>query len=220
LFAKSNEGKEWKIESKPNYREIFNDINGDLINFWRYIKYHPEAFHKELEQYMASRELFKEMIEQKPRTDLERAVLFYYKLSCSFGGLSRSFALRGGSNIIPLFNEEKVRKASERLKNVVIDNLSFEKIITKYDRDFTFFYVDPPYYDKEDVYDRDSIDVFTQHKELRKLLGKVKGKWLLSYNDHPQVREMYKDYDIQEAETLYSLSGKTIPKTEILIKNY
>ncbi len=220
LFAKGGNAHDWRISSKPNYKEVFNDINGDLINFWRHIKFHPDAFHKELDQYVASREIFKDLLVMRPRTELERAVFFYYKLACSFGSLSSHFAVRGGKKKIPLFNYDKVMKASERLQDVVIDNLSFEKVITKYDRDFSFFYLDPPYYEKEDVYIRDDIKEFNLHDELREVLGQVKGKWLLSYNDHPYIRDLYKDYEISEVETKYSLSGEVKAKTEIIIKNY
>ena len=220
LFAKGGNAHDWRISTKPNYKEVFNDINGDLINFWRHIKYHPDAFHKELDQYVASREVFKDMLTIKPRTELERAIFFYYKLACSFGALSRTFAVRGGTKKVPLFNQDKVKKASERLQEVIIDNLSFEKLITKYDREFSFFYVDPPYYEKEGPYKRDSVEVFSQHEELYQVLSKTKGKWLLSYNDHPFIRELYKEFEITEVETMYSLSGETKPKTEILIKNY
>jgi len=52
------------------------------------------------------------------------------------------------------------------------------------------------------------------------LLSNIKGKWLLSYNDHPFIHKLYKDFKIEKVETLYSLSGSSKPKTEIIIRNY
>ncbi len=220
LFGKSEDHKVWQVSKKHKYREVLNDINGELINFWKHVKYHPDAFKTEVEQYMASRELFSEFLEIKPRTDFERAMVFYYKLACSFGSLSKTFAVRGHRSMLPLRNGDKLEKAAERLKDVIIERLDFEKLIMKYDSIRSFFYIDPPYYEHEDLYKRDATESFDGHVELFELLKTIKGKWLLSYNDHPFIHNLYKDYRIEKVETLYSLSGNTKPKTEIIIRNY
>ncbi|MDD4814375.1 MAG: DNA adenine methylase [Candidatus Cloacimonetes bacterium] len=56
---------------------------------------------------------------------------------------------------MPLRNLEKVKAASERLKQVIIEKQDFEKIIARFDTPHTFFYLDPPYYTKEHLYDRE-----------------------------------------------------------------
>ena len=220
LFGKSNNPQDWIISKKHKYREILNDLNGELINFWKHIKYHPDAFKTEVEQYMASRELFTDFRTIEPRTDFERAMVFYYKLACSFGSLSQTFAVRGHNSMLPIRNGDKLEKASERLKDVIIEKLDFDKLIKKYDGERTFFYLDPPYYEHERLYKRDAVDSFSQHKELFAILKKVKGKWLLSYNDHLYIRKLYKDFNISEVNTKYSLSGKSQSKTELIIRNY
>jgi len=48
LFGKSPNKEDWQLSKKSRYTEVYNDINGDLVNFWRYIKQHPEAFVTEL----------------------------------------------------------------------------------------------------------------------------------------------------------------------------
>jgi DNA adenine methylase len=123
---------------------------------------------------------------------------------------------------LPLKDIEKVKKASERLQNVYIENLSFEKLVEKYDTEQTFFYLDPPYYKKEKLYKRDGAELFEQHDELAEVLKKVKGKFLLSYNDDPYIRQLYakKGIKIEEVEATYTMSGSQLKQTELLIRNY
>ena len=66
----------------------------------------------------------------------------------------------------------------------------FEKLIKQYDRPEAFFYCDPPYYNTEDYYE----DVgFTRadHERLANALLSINGFFLLSYNDCPEIRELY-----------------------------
>jgi len=218
LFGKSPIGKDW-LNSGRRYKEIYNDLNGDLVIFWRYVKYHPFAFQKELSQYLASRELFLEFIHTTPRTQLERAIMFYFKLALSYGSLSQHFSVRG-NNTLALKNIERLKKAQDRLSNVIIENLSFEKVIAKYDSEYTFFYIDPPYYHHEHLYFRDNTKSFDGHDELAEVLKKTKGRWMLSYNDDEYIRELYSGYNIIELDTQYNISGKWQQKREILIANY
>ena len=220
LFGKSQEGKDWKSTKPSEYLEIYNDINGNLVNFRKYIKHHPNAFVSELESLIASKEIFEAYKNRTPFTELERAVNFYYKLALSFGSMSRDFAIRGRRNLLPLTNINKVIKASERLFKVAIENRSYEKIIKLHDGERTFFYLDPPYYEYEKYYERDGLINFSEHNMLSQQLKTIKGKFLLSYNDHPKIRELYKDFSIIEVKTTYQLSGKKKNKTELIIKNY
>ncbi len=63
---------------------------------------------------------------------------------------------------MPLRNLEKVKAASERLQQVIIEKQDFEEIISRFDTPNTFFYLDPPYYTKEHLYDREDADAFYQ----------------------------------------------------------
>jgi len=105
----------------------------------------------------------------------------------------------------------------------VIENKDFEALISHYDkRDGAFFYCDPPYFGTEDYY----LDVgFTRedHIRLRKALGGINGKFLLSYNDDPFIRELYAGYYIEATTRLSNLSqrfegGAEFP--ELFIANY
>jgi DNA adenine methylase len=102
---------------------------------------------------------------------------------------------------------------------VQIDSLPYDQAIKKYDRPKTFFYIDPPYYGVRGLYRFDF-----EHKDFENLaatLKSIRGKFLLSTNDHPELRRIFSDFQIEEFSVAYSLqptAGKRYQ--ELLIKNY
>jgi len=66
LFGKSANKEDWQLSKKSRYTEVYNDINGDLVNFWKYIKNHPEAFVIELNNYLIAREMFDNFMKHEP----------------------------------------------------------------------------------------------------------------------------------------------------------
>ncbi len=218
LFGKSKEKPDWTKESE--YQEIYNDLNSDLVLFWKYVRQHPEALHSELECQLVSRQLFNERKLGIFRTELEQAVSFYLQLCSSFGSNSENFCIRTSNKAFPLRNSEVIIKASERLKNVIIENMDYDSLIKKYDKVNSFFFCDPPYYNQEDFYARNGLNNFNKHNELFELLSGIKGKFLLTYNDHDYIRSLYKDFNVQTIETKYSFSGKQTEANNLIITNY
>ena len=90
-----------------------------------------------------------------------------------------------------------------------------------YDRPTTFTYCDPPYFTSEYVYDCGFT--WEDHLRLYHALAGMKGKFLLSYNDCPEIRELYKEYNFFDFKRVHSMAqkyeaGKEFP--ELLIANY
>ena len=102
--------------------------------------------------------------------------------------------------------------------------MSFDELIKKYNtQKDTFFYLDPPYYDFEKVYE--SWFTKKQHLLLRDTLMGIKWKFLLSYNDCPEIRELYKDFNISTSKPIeYTLGkdkfGNRKTVHELYISNY
>lgn len=200
--------------------EVFNDVNGDLINLYRCVKYHPEALQKELEWISISREQFFDCVaqyNQRGLTDIQRAARFYSMIKLSFGADLKSFGVRARDMQKTI---AYLKEVSKRLNRVVIENVDFERLIKTYDREAALFYLDPPYYEAEKYYP----DKFQpeDHIRLRDSLDRIKGKFILSYNDCPEIRELYQDYKIIEVERQDNLVAKTNPRRykELIIKNY
>ena len=114
-----------------------------------------------------------------------------------------------------------VQDFAKRCENVVIENQDFETLIKHYDRPTTFTYCDPPYFTSEYVYDCGFT--WEDHLRLYHALAGMKGKFLLSYNDCPEIRELYKEYNFFDFKRVHSMAqkyeaGKEFP--ELLIANY
>lgn len=92
-----------------------------------------------------------------------------------------------------------------------IENLDYKDIIEKYDSESTFFYVDPPYFGKEEYYINHDFSKET-HRELAEVLNNIKGKFLLSYYYFDGIEELYKNCRFD--------SKITIMGTELIIMNY
>lgn len=143
-----------------------------------------------------------------------------YRLGGKVKGRTFGTATTHAPRINILGLEREVSDAHQRLANVMIENLNFEACITRYDREHTFFYLDPPYFGVEDYY---GDDLFSRadFERLAAVLKSVKGKFMLSINDKPEIRELFKDFKIDIAEVTYSCSKGSRPKIgELLIKNY
>lgn len=200
--------------------EVYNDINGNLVNLFRCIKYHPDAVQKELQYILISREQFYDarvQIETRGMTDIQRAARFFILIKESFGADVRSFGLRSRDMDKA---KEYLLQISKRLNKVIIENLDFQKIIKNYDKSDALFYLDPPYYETEKYYP----DKFMpeDHVRLKETLNVIKGKFVLSYNDCEYIRKLYEGYHIIEVERLHNLVLKERkPKyKELIIKNY
>lgn len=153
--------------------------------------------------------------------NVNRAVAFYKIQKLSYGARGSSF---GGTPVAISIRKIylEIKRAHHRLRRVVIENLSFEKLIPRHAEDpEAFYYCDPPYFNTEGHYDAE----FTpeQHVILRDQLASIKGKFLLSYNDCEYIRELYKDFYIVPVTRMNNLKQRYEPGSEfkeLLIANY
>ena len=207
------------LDNIPNL-EVFNDINKDLINLYRCIKYHPQELQKELQFATVSRELFnnyKSQLNVDGLTDIQRAARYFIVIKTSFGGNREHFwcSKKNLFSGVEYFSDIHIR-----LKKTVIENKDFEGIIKTYDRDNALFYCDPPYFGTEKYYKDDFRD---KHISLFNALSKIKGKFILSYNDCEYIRNLYREYNIisvDRSNNLKTKNGIAGKYSELIIKNY
>lgn len=220
-------GAAWVLFRKPESKsEIINDINGELVTLYRVLQNHKQAFVDYFANWLVSRADFERLkrIDPTTLTDIQRAARFFYLVKLSFGakavgqtfGVARTTKPR--INLLEL--DADLETAHQRLARVFVESRPYADIIKLHDTPATFFYLDPPYWDCEDVYGK---GLFTKDdfSRLRDVLAKTKGKWMVSINDVPQIRALFKAFNIREVATVYSLSaGIRKPVTELLISNY
>lgn len=211
-------GAGWVYFGKePSRVEVINDRDSNLVNLFRVLKFHSQEFERLLKYEVNARDTFEFYKSSSVETDIQKAVQFFYRVSNSFGSRGNHY---GYAPSKPPRQHSRLTfdKISERMAKTYIENLDFEELIQKYDREYTVFFCDPPYYEltgyeiefkKED------------HLRLQNILSGIKGKFLLTINDHSFIRELYHKFNVQEVKTVYTVS-KTINKevNELIITNY
>jgi DNA adenine methylase len=216
---------------EPSQWEIVNDLNDDLVNFFRVVKHRPSELAELLEHDLIASGRFAEL-RKAPRheSEIERAVQFAYLTWYSFGCKGEHFAS------IQIKHIDKARApvkkslarvrilladVADRLRRVLVESRDFAECIGRYDSMNTFFYCDPPYFKFQD--NGRYTPLGDRNEELFALLGKIKGKFLLSFDGAPEIRELAARhrFHCREVSTSYSLSGGgPRPVRELLISNY
>lgn len=176
------------------------------------------ALTKKMFPPLEAKELIEIQIKNTELYNVKRAAIFLKVLRYSYSSTGKSFGCQP-FDIRTLF--DLIKQVSDRLSNAVIENQDFETLIKHYDRKNSFFYLDPPYYYTESMYQVG----FTveDHLRLLELLCSIDGLFLLSYNDCPVIREMYKDFCIVSFSRVHSMAQKYEPGKEfheLLIANY
>jgi len=224
-------GAAWVLFKKdPSECEVINDLDGDLVNFWRIVQHHTQPFLEYFKYSVISRKIFEIENRKDPSTltDLQRAVRYYYLQRLGFGGKTAGRVFASGptrpTNLNLLTLEESILEAHWRLERVTIENMDACKCLAKYDRPSTFFYIDPPYWDvSQDYAHQFHAEDFSR---LTEALGQIKGKFILSLNDHPDIRKMFRRYKLVTVTTTYSSGNSNVaadtrgkPRSELLINN-
>lgn len=151
-------------------------------------------------------------------TDIQRAARFYYTVKLSFGNNRHTYATSAKTIDTATAYLEKVK---ERLRGVNIEYSDFEALTRTYDRKNALFYYDPPYIGTEKYYNAQ----FTaeDHRRLRAVVGGIKGRFIMSYNDCPLVWELYKGFNIERVTRKSTLAGNSDNKqlfAEVIIRNF
>lgn len=191
--------------------EVINDLSGDIATFFRILQRHYVPFVEMLRWQLASRREFERLAATDPTTltDLERAARFLYLQRLAFGGKveGRNFGVdkMQGARFNVLKLVPLLEAIHERLAGVVIEQLDWRDFLNRYDRPGMLFYLDPPYYGTEHFYGRGAFQrsAFTTMAER---LSALKGSFILSINEHPEVRETFKRFAIEAVETTYTVS--------------
>lgn len=211
--------------SRPK-AEVINDFNGEVVNFFRILNEHYLPFLDMIKWKITTRREFNRLTEVRPDTltDLQRAARFLYLQRLAFGGKvsGKNFGIdpRGPARfdltkLVPMLED-----VHERLAGVVIENLDYKDFIQRYDRDGTLFYLDPPYYGCENDYGRNMFSR-AEFDLMADLLNGIKGTFILSLNDRPEVRKIFHGFHQLSVSTTYTIAGSDKAKKvgELLISN-
>ena len=228
-YAEPFAGAAWVLFNKPQSQvEILNDINKDIITLYRCLQNHLDEFLRHLQWSLASRDEFERLksLPAEGLTDIQRAVRFFYLQQSAFGGhITDKMAFGMSRTHRPKLNleklEERLAAAHARLCRCYIECKGYAEFIAWADTPGTFFYVDPPYWNCEDFYGR-GIFGKEDFPALAEGLACLQGKFLLSLNDTPEVREIFKAFSVEEVATVYTANHADNKKVahELLISNF
>jgi DNA adenine methylase len=212
------------FHKEPSSVEVLNDLDGEIVNFFRICQLHHEELLRQLRFCLVSRKWFELVKLQNPSslTDIQRAARLLYLQKNSFAGLIRYPAYHYHVVRPPSFNVGSLPKLLEnvhhRLERVQIECLPYEEILRRYDRPGTLFYLDPPYWGRK-LYRLNFTE--SDFVKLEKNLRSVKGKFVLSLNDLPEVRKLFHHYVLREIELAYTAQMKAGRRfRELLIANF
>jgi len=206
--------------------EFINDWSEDVATFFRILQRHYVAFLDMLRFQLSTRAGFERLLKVDPstQTDLERSARFLYLQRLAFGGkvAGRNFGVDPyGSSGFDLTKLVPMLEAiHERLAPVTIERLPWHQFVTRYDTPETLFYLDPPYFGCETDYGSDLFDR-SQFDAMAAQLARIEGRFLLSLNDHPEVRRIFGSFAMVEVDVTYSVGGgdKTQHTREVVISN-
>lgn len=210
---------------QPSKVEVINDINGELVNLYQVVQHHLEEFIRQFKWALSSRQVYEWQKETVPATltDIQRAARFYYLQKLAFGGKVDGQSFGTATTAPPGLNllriEEELSQAHLRLSSVYVEHLDWQACILKYDREHTLFFCDPPYWDTEGYGVEFGPEQYTRMAELAR---SIKGKMIITVNDHPMMREVFAGLPMDVVGIKYTVGnrhGEARQTGELIIRN-
>jgi DNA adenine methylase len=213
---------------EPANLEVINDLNGDLINFFRVAKHRPSELAEQLQLDCIHAARFRELRANKEvANEIDRALRFAYLVWYSFGAKGQHFgslSARVPRAKRPLSRVRDLLQATaERLAAVLIEQRDFAEILERYDSPETFFYLDPPYVDFQPNGRYEPLSKERRAEMFARLAG-IKGKFLMSFNDCAEIRRLARahNFKTRRVGVVYTICGaaRRTASPELLIANY
>jgi DNA adenine methylase len=203
------------LKHNDNIKEVINDLDEDLIRVYNALKLEGDIINLKF-----NRDINVDYFNSIKNKNDELSLLEKYKHSYFSTGKCYSKSKNS-------LNQERKSKTDfsiykPRLQNTIILNKDFKEVVIEYDSENSFFYLDPPYSKtlniKNGYYNNNTITP----KDVYDVLKNIKGKFLLSYDNTEEVRDIFKDYKIVEVDTRYSPTSSVNSRKvkELLIMNY
>lgn len=185
--------------------ETVNDLDGNVVNLFEWIKKDPEKLAHEIYFTPYARQIYEDVFKVVPEDSLQQAVNFYIRLNMGHGfrttgekvgwkndvqGMERSYASQDWCNL-----PGKIMQAAERLRGVQIENRPAVELIQRFNYKNVLIYCDPPYmletrHGKQYRHEMDSKD----HEALLDTLLKHKGPVIISGYDTSLYNSMLKEW--------------------------
>lgn len=217
-------------------KNVIGDIDPELINFYRVFMDlpRPELMDLLSEVWIPSEDMFYDHRDQLQRCrehgvclkNPQRAIQFLYVTQFSYGckgenwGKKRLCKKCDHTRLTYLLNNFEAFQ--RKLQQAAIISGDYKNTMKRFDAHCTFYYLDPPYFKPTGrVYKFHDIDP----QDLHDFLKSIKGKWLLSYDNQPELLDIFSDFDVMVIDHRYTLgkqhgTSDWADVKELLISNY
>ncbi len=208
---------------------ILNDLEQEIINFYQSIL--DDGMRNELisrfNKEAANRERHNEVKQMLPTTPLERAFKTYYLNRTSYCGIinAPAWGYAEGKSSPPKNWGKFLENAAEKLKGVELFSLDYANILELPAKGKNVLtYLDPPYFHADQRRAYTKPFTLDEHLRLAENLRRYPHKFCLSYDDCPEIRELYHWANVYDVSWLYNTDNKPGEKRktckELIITNY
>jgi DNA adenine methylase len=203
------------MDLDQNIPAVINDLDSEISTAFKIIKSNPSV--DNIERFKnKSLEDVRSFMKQSHSSPIDKLAKIIYDLCATFGGQAQGSKIYKNPDIEPKLR--KIPKYAEYMKNTNVLNQDYKSVIKSNDSKDTYFYLDPPYESSKGLYAKSDFN----YEELADVLSKVKGKFVLSLNDSPNIRNLFKQFKIRgirvEGHNESSIGAKT--RQEVIIKNF
>jgi len=204
----------FKLNLSPTIKAVINDKDDMISNGFKILKSNPSI--DNIDRFKSkSIEEITNFVKASHSSPIDKLAKIIYLLCGTFGSTGKGKIYKS-PNI-----ETKLRKIpdyAEYMKNTKVLNQDYKSVILNNNTSNAFFFIDPPYEKSKDLYKDSIID----YEELAIVLSKVKGKFILTLNDSPDIRRIFNKFKIRgitlEAEGNKGVGSSS--RKEVIIKNY
>ena len=210
-----------------------NDLNYDLYCYWKMLKEERDALIDEITRIKREepdgRTLFvKYTVDGWEGNDLERAVRFFILNRITFSGTvdSGGYSQNAFERRFTDSSIVRLKQLSSLLQHVLITHGDYETLLFEAGND-VFIFLDPPYFRqrKSRLYGKNGyLHVSFDHERFAQDMRRCPHKWLLTYDDSVEIRELYDFAYIYEWELQYGMNNykqESAKKgSELFISNY
>ncbi len=216
-------------------RYWINDAFKELMSFWSVVQ-NPATcskLRKDLEvlrsNFSSAQEIknyYLKVRDERTRSKYREALLFFFFNRVTFSGTTRAGGFSNAASLTRFTESsiDRLQPMPEALSGTQITNADFEIVISEPGED-VFIFLDPPYFTATKLYGRDgSLHAF-DHQKLARLLRKSPHRFLITYDDCDEIRNLYKWAKVTNWQLQYGMNNCNLRRqskigSELFISNY
>ena len=215
-------------------KNIVNDFDNDIVNLYVSVAEKFDEFSNHVYWIPRSRKLFAKYQAKILATkseieipDAKRAAMYYYVIKNAFNKNVYNVMSKAEGKTVNWHTSliEELKWSRKMIDGVIVENLDFRELVKRYEpQEGDCWYLDPPYVvagEKKNYYFHDFTN--DDHDALKDVCDKIhenKAKFMVSYDNRQVIKDLFKEYNVNEIKTKYSGAADKKERIELVITNY